>query len=102
MTNKEDLENFKETVPMLKDTVRPMYQKLTKIMANKHKEEWIYFLLPIVLLYIGARMGVKKFLKINAFLSGVFGLLMIFWPKALLGITVRNLDVKCFKALFLI
>jgi len=87
MKNKENLENFKETVPMLKDTVRPIYQKLTSIMATKHKKEWIYFLLPVILLYIGARMGVKRFLKINSFLSGVFGLIMIFCPQALLNIT---------------
>lgn len=90
MKNKESLENFKETAAMLKETVQPVCDFFHRIANEKHKEEWLYFLFPIVLLVVSAKHGHNCFLKANAILSLLYGSVMIVYPEALVSITFQG------------
>lgn len=90
MKNKESLENFKQTGAMLKETVQPLCDFFDRLVNEKHKEEWLYFLFPIICLVVSAKHGQKCFLKANALLSLLFGAIMIIYPEALLNITFKG------------
>lgn len=90
MKNKEALENFNETAAMLKETVKPLCDSFHSLVNYKPKEELLYFTLPIVLLVLAARSGEKCWLKMNAFLSLVYGGIMIFNPKLMLSVVYSS------------
>lgn len=82
-------EDFSKTQQMLMETVQPLYNFFHRLVDYKPKEELLYFLFPVLVLILSAKHGVKCFLKANAVLSLLYGSLMIFYPEALLSITVN-------------
>jgi hypothetical protein len=90
MKNKEDIENFKDTAALLKETVKPLYDFSQRLCAYEHKEEWILFALPAIILLLSARHGSRTFLKMNACVAFFFGISMIFFPKFILQVTFKG------------
>lgn len=82
-------EDFSKTQQMLMETVQPLCNFFHRLVDYKPKEELLYFLFPVLVLTLSAKHGVKCFLKANAVLSLLYGSLMIFYPEALLSITVN-------------
>lgn len=94
MVNKESLENFNETKAMLRETVKPVYAACMSLINHKPREELFYYLFPVFLLLLSAKLGEKCWLKTNACLSLLYGAVMFFFPEFLMGITFSgDIDV---------
>ena len=81
-------ENENPLYALVKDLVEPVCKVFESLKSYEKKEELVYFTLPLVLLAVAARKGVDSWLKVNAIMSIVFGLIMIVCPQAILSITV--------------
>ena len=90
-------EDFSHTKEMLLETVQPICNFFNAFIEYKPKEELFYFLFPVALLVWAAKAGVKPFLQVNACLSFLYGGLMIFWPEALLEITVNTFSLHFYE-----